>query len=253
MSDINESFLEIKNSYYLTLAFKVRNSFDDMILENEGLVVYLDDKLISPLRKDKGYYVLMNIPKKQFKLKITSHNYFDKIVSVDIDKIKREDKCIDIYLIPNFKYVSEPSEFYIDGEADSSTEVFGVKLSNRTNIRFMSYDKKLSLLKVSNPAQENITGHLMAVIDGEKNNFQEFFIKDRISLAEYEIDKDINKTYKISSPIQKAYVTQSDNEGRYRLYINNYGIKDENYVICFYKNKKKTFKVIDFNKEKIKE
>lgn len=237
---------------YLTLSFRVRNSFDDMVLKNEKFKFYINDEEIDILKKYDGYYVIVNLQEKCFNLKILSHNYIDKIIDVDLDKINNEDNYMEIYLIPNYQYLKPPSRYCVDGVSDKNTMVVITKLSNRTNVRFQSFDHKRNVLTVLNPAEESLQGRFMAVIDCERNKFQSFFIKENLNNNEYEIDNLIDKNYKSSYPIQKAYVTKTDDNGMYKLYLNNNDIYDERYIIMLYKNNKKIFKLLDSKFEIIK-
>ena len=233
----------------LTLAFKLRDSFDDQVLNNINFSFYLNNKLIKPIKKNDGCYIIINNKDKNFELKILADNYFEKNILIDIDKIK--DRYIEIYLVPDYKFKKTSSDLNIQGISDPNTEVWATKLSNRTNIRFISFEKikknNNNILKISNPASESLLGRLLAVVDLEKKDFQSFFIENKISDTDYEIDSEINKKYKISSPIQKAYVTKSDETGYYNFYLsNNNKLEDDEYIVLYYKNKKRVLKVIDF-------
>ncbi len=233
---------------YLTLALRLRDSFNDRILKTQqanDFVFCLDGQEIQPIKKDNGYYVINNIQNKQFNLKIFSDSYFDKEVSIDIDKISNFDKYKEIFLIPHYKHEKPPNDFYIEGKADLGTLVFAVRFSNRTNVRYMSFVKKQMALKISNPADESLVGRVMAVVDCDNNKFQSFFIENKLNDDTYEIDSEIDKWYKTSMPIQKAFVTQTDCFGEYKLYIGDSKVVGEQYIMSFYKNKKKMYKIID--------
>lgn len=246
--DINFK-ININSDISLVLAFKLRDSFNDQILENIDVDFFIDNQLIKPIKKSDGCYVIIDDQVKVFNLKILANHYFERNVFIDLNKIKNNDRYIEIYLIPDYKYQKPPTKFHIEGVSDPDTEIWATKLSNRTNIRFIDFVKKDSLLKVSNPANESLLGKLMAVVDLEDNKFQSFFIKNQLLDGDlnshYEIDSEIDKKYKISSPIQKAYITKSGVNGHYKLYLSNDNLDDEKYIILYYKNKKKFFKIID--------
>lgn len=240
---------------YLTIAFRLRNSFDDKILkkeESKDFKFYLNKQEIKPIIKDNGYYVIANVADKQFCLEISSSDYLEKVVQIDVEKVQNPEKCLEICMVPLYRYKSPPSKSFIKGSADSNTYVLATKLSNRTNIRYIEFDKKESALKLSNPVNESLTGRLMAVVDSENKKFASFFVRNKISDGFYEISGEINKeliidkNFKMSMPIQKAYITKSDGQGKYRLYVSDISKEtDEEYLVCFFKNKKKVYKTIN--------
>lgn len=246
---------------FVTLAFRIRDNFDDLVIKDEKFNFYLNGDIITPIKKYDGYYIITDIQDKNFNLKIVSHRYFDKILDINLDNINEKNKCIEIFLIPNYKYFIPNNSCQIKGNVDPNTLILLTKYHSRTNLRYQSFNKTSNTIFISNPAGESLNGRVLAIVDCENNKFEVVFIKEKISDTEYLVDVKISNKIKRSLPMHKAYVSQSDENGMFNLYIKENDFPDEEYIISFYKNGKlinKTFNLecvghIDLQKDILKE
>lgn len=229
----------------LTLAFRIIDVFNDFVILDEKIDVYLNNFRVKAQKHDNGYYVITNYTESSFDLKISSDNYFDKTIHIDLNLLY--DRFVELYLIPHFNYKKPPSKLYFDGIADPLTLVYATKLSNRTNIRFLNLDQQSCLLKVLNPAKIKLTSKFLAAVDCNQINFDPFFIIKKFSTDSYQINSIFSYSYQPSSPIQKAFVTQCDDSGHFKLFLNDNILSDERYIIRYSLNNKQIFNILDFN------
>lgn len=242
-------FNETVNGNKLSMAFMLRDSFHDKILKEKDFKFYINNKLKEVIAKYDGYYVISGLQENEFDLKISSSDYYEKTLHVNLNKIKNIDKFEEISLIPHYKYKNQPSNYYLEGIAVPETYVFATKLSNRTNVRYKSFDADNSLLNVLNPTRESLSGHLLSICDVTNNKFQPFFVKYKLADDCYKINcyYSMNTNYKSLLPIQKAYIAKTNSKGYYRLYVAHHCLQDEKYIISYFKDEENIFKVVDVN------
>ncbi len=231
---------------FVTLAFRVRSNFDDLVIEDGELSFYLNGDIIVPIKKNAGYYVITNVKDKVFNLKISSCKYFEKTLNINLDDIKEKDKCIEIFLIPNYKYLIPKNSYQIKGIVDPDTFILLTKFHSRTNLRYQGFNKNSNTISIANPTGESLNGRMLAIVDCDNNKFEVIFIKGKISNSEYLIDVKISNKVKNYLPIQKAYIYKSDERGIFNLYIKESDFPDEEYILSFYKKGKLTYKVFSF-------
>lgn len=241
-------FNEVVNGNKLNMAFMLRDSFDDKILKEKNFRFYVNNKLQEVIAKYDGYYVISGLKENEFDFKISSSDYYEKTIHVNLAEIKNIDKFEEISLIPHYKYKNQPSNYYLEGISVPETYVFATKLSNRTNVRFKNFNADDSLINVLNPTKESLSGHLLSICDVTNNKFQPFFVKYKLSDDCYKVNYYSRKfNYKALLPIQKAYMTKANSKGYYRLYVAHHCLQDEKYIISYFKDEENIFKVVDVN------
>ena len=230
---------------FLTAAFRFRDNFNDAIIQDENFIFYINNEKANLVKKQYGYYIIANVWLSQFSLKVSSKNYFTKTIEVNLSDNKIN-SFIETFLIPNYAHYLPPSNKQIVGKVDANTFVYSSKFSSRTNVRFQNIDESKKVIIVSNPVNDNLEGKLISLVNLDNLSIEPIFIKRKISQEEHEYEDEIGNIDVKSMPIQKTYITRSDNNGMINFYVGYEDLPGDQYIVRFTKEKKTIYKVIDF-------
>jgi hypothetical protein len=204
-------------THTVSFVLALRDSWCDRLIGQAGFVFFLDGVRFSPIKKESGYYVFINLEKDVFNLRVEHSDFYPKELNVNLNEVSELDFVLELPLIPKFQNKLPLSCSNLYGRVDPNTEVYVAKNQPRGKIQFAEF-KDDNVLVVSNSGKLSILGATLAVLCSESAKFETFCVLKKYSYEEYKISKKLTGNYKKGDLISKAYLGIADSEGNFSMF-----------------------------------
>lgn len=179
------------------------------------------------IQKQEGYYVFVNLKKKNFVLHLEGDIYCHQEILLDEAKLKEyEQDALKVRMIPNHCYPMSPDTTCIEGKAspDVTIQIYSEEHANPYKLLY-TYEKGSKQMSIYHPNDINIEGKTLLIKN--KNDTQGEFVqiegkREEERAVVYNIRYPLDNEYKkIGAILYPVYTIQTDSKGEFYFPIAN--------------------------------
>lgn len=208
----------------VSLAVQVMDGFTDSPIMGSGCRLRIDGAG-PPLAQREGYRVFVNLPVREWTLRIESPCYYPQTLTVKPGELEPGSPVIKVRMMPDFTYPVPPGATCVRGRAGADRPIQLVCRDKGGHYKLLlEYDKpgRSHFIAIYNPDGVDLDGRRFLIEDREGVNREYFTIlntargEDKFS----RMDRALEHGYKkIGTRVTPVYTTRTDKNGNFFLLL----------------------------------
>lgn len=197
------------------------------------------------IQKQEGYYVFVNLKKKEFVLHIEGEIYYKREILLDENKLKEyKQEALKVRMIPNRYYPITSDTTCMEGIAKPYSKIKIYSEEHITPYKLLyTYEKGSREISIYHPNDINIEGKILLVKskDDTQYEFVEIEGKKEEELAVYHIRYPLSNTYKkIGTVLYPVYTVETDEKGEFYFPVSGLYTSKTSFVFILQGKEKKS-------------
>lgn len=165
-----------------------------------SVVLYRDGKLVHPMLKPSGHFILMGQGRQNFMLTVQVEGYLPQTLPVDYATMDTILPHITTQLVPDRLHGPGYPMLELGGNKKGLLAVLGVPL-NAMDCFMQSYDAKRRVITISNSNQRNFDRQHFARLDAKLTCFEPFFVVRSLSMLQLEVRDELQTDFSTLCPV----------------------------------------------------
>ncbi len=153
------------------------------VISEENVTLMKNNTYLNAVKKGMGFYVLSNIERENFKLKVSANGYEYKEFQVNYEKLDSKIPAVYIQMMPKRSIKNDTAIWELKGNISGLDAIDAVSLKD-SFLYFKEYRKEERVLSLFNYRESACTGRQYAVVNPEKTGYAVFEIQQELSDGE---------------------------------------------------------------------
>ncbi len=197
----------------VNFAVILHDDFTGRTILKGGHVFKVNDRIVTPISKEEGFYVFCGLEGTVFHLSISGGKYMEEMLTIDTKKGDSMPQITQIRLFRRYQAGFSDCE-YIEGVHAPNKTVYAIK-QGKGAMKLISSSKDEGITSVTLSGYFYTPAEQTRFIIGKDTN-RECFITDAVQEDKsYKIHGSFKRTHKNGSPVCRAYAARCDANGRF--------------------------------------
>lgn len=230
------------------------DDFNNKPISGNRLRVWIDGEKAA-IQKQEGYYVFVNLKKKELVLHIEGEIYNKREILLDENKLKEyKQEALKVRMIPNRRYPITSDTTCIEGIAKpySKIKIYSEEYTTPYKLLY-TYEKGSREISIYHPNDINIEGKILLIKnkDDTQYEFVEIEGKKEGEQTLYHIQYPLSNTYKkIGTVLYPVYTVETDEKGEFYFPVSGLYTAKTSFVFIL-QGKEKKNKVVELTAGKV--
>lgn len=237
--------------YQLGLVIRLMDSTTCREVAERDVKFHLPSHMKSPLSKDGGTYLFLNIEREDFELGIDVYGYESKKVKIQFSQLDENMPIQEIYLLP-LDYPARGREILsLRGNMSGIQAIEAVSLTE-IDCSLKEFDERKRIMTILNPHDTQLSYVHYGLLNKEQTRYEKIEIEKQISLTEIKIKEKPEQECVLNQSISKVIHGQVGEDGTYLLKVSD--SSTALYLVRYVVDEKVYFQKVDFHQpEELKE
>lgn len=207
---------EAKIIFKLDLILHLVDTTTGLSVSQTQVTFHSDGMPVKFIKKEDGYYILLNYGRKDMQLEITAEGYETTMIDVVYDQLQDNYPEIDIYLIPLPDKYNHINLVTLEGILEDIESIDAIPF-NEYVAKVSDYLERKQVLKLF--AAKSMEEKKYAIVHEEQMKFEEFSIKTNIDKFTLMLQNPLKVACKPDEKISRIVRGQVDKQGNYLLRV----------------------------------
>ncbi len=235
----------------LTLAIRLVDTTTGREVPESDNSFYIDGGLVHPMRKGPGTYVLVNMSREDFLMRICVRGFMDEEVNVRFDTLDQRLPIIDVFLMPTEKNQIGGGTIQINGTLSGLEFIQAINL-NRPVAAFQSVvtrkETKMTVLPITTGGGVALEEMAYAILSKDQMRYEVFTVQQQDAPTSVVLRDRLKFQHELNDRIFRIIYGRAGPRGDFILKIRD-DAKVLNYLLYFKVDGEEYLRPIDFHLE----
>lgn len=231
--------------YHLDLLIRLIDTTTGSLIAQRNVRLYSNGKLLKPINKGTGTYILYNTGRSDFMMKACVQGYEEQEIGIEYKSLDERQPFLTLYLIPSRSHADALAMNSLEGILAGITKLEAVPLGAEI-CRYKEFDARKRILTVFNPHNRSLEDVHYAIVNQERLTYEHVMVVRNISINTLKLDRIPEIQNGTDFAVNRIIFGSTGLEGRYLLRVRN-DSSQLTYLIRYIVKDCERFKYIDFN------
>ena len=235
-------------THRLDLALRLVDTTSGRNVSGRTAAAFINGEQVRFAEKSDHMLVFQNLPKRAFRLTVTSPAFETAEVEVDLDAFGKALPLLELHLIPSKGYPGGVEFLELEGILPGIGELSAVRLGDNACL-IREFEPRKRMATVFNPHHLALDRVRYAVVDPDKNLFEPFSVLRLVNDQTLKLDRILEMPFKNYFPITPQVFGVTRPDGSYCLRVRDDAEKAQ-WLVRWTVHGEPSFRVIDFRETK---
>lgn len=194
-------------------ALLLYDEFNGAKINDASVIFRTEGRMVTPLRKNEGFYVFRNMGKDALELEISRPRYLAHRLQLDKNTLDPLFPVVSVRLLRDHSN-SFPDCEWIDGTCQNSTDVIALA-THEPSVKIHSIEQQDAgtTIGIQGFTVQRLLGYRFALGEDKES----FVISQKLSSNSYQTDSKLTRPHKAGEALSRVYLTKSDSKGNYHI------------------------------------
>jgi hypothetical protein len=234
-------------TYRLAFALRLVDTTSGRPVNSGGVQVFMDGTS-ARFEPKGGVLVFQDLPKRTFRLRVTSSDYEPMETEVDLDKLDAKLPLFEAYLIPNASFPGGVEFLTLAGTLPGIGALSAVRAGDNACL-IREFEPRKRMVKLFNPHHLSMDRVRYALVNPDKGCYEPFNIVRVVDDQTVQVDRVLETAFKNYFPVTPLVLGRTSPGGGYCLRVRDDATAAK-WLVRWEEQEQPHFRMVDFREQR---